>query len=105
MPRASKSGLRLVASGVPEPLYKAIMEEAEERQVDISVVLIDRLTFSEKYKATPEKIDLMVEKSLDTRPDRIDAALVRLIESGSPAVDKLADHVAMKIAQRQISRQ
>lgn len=104
MPRTQKGGFRLVASGVPEALYNSIIEEANERGVDISVVVIDRLAFSQKYMATPEKVDLMVEKSLETRPDMIDAAILRLIESDSPIVDKFADLVALKITQRQLSR-
>jgi hypothetical protein len=103
VPRTAKGGLKLVASGVSESLYNFVIDEAHDRSVDISVVVIDALKFYKENNPTPEKIQFLVEQSLEKRLDLLDAALMRLIDSDSKQAEKFADRVAMKIAQRQLS--
>ena len=80
------------------------MDEVDERGVDISVVVIDALNFYRENNPTPERVQMLVEKMLETRPDLVDASLLRLMESDSKVFDKMADHVATIITQRQFSR-
>jgi hypothetical protein len=101
-----KSGKKLTASGVSKSLYDFISDEAQERNVEKSIVIIDALNFYMDHRLTPERAELIIEEILVSKPELLEAPLERILEKkDSWVLDLFVNHVAAEIIKKQYFHQ
>jgi len=103
MPRQSKEGAK-VGANVSGPLREFIEQEARERGVDLSVVVIDALNFYKDYKPSPENVQVIVERILATKPELLDAPITRAIEKDPAILGKIASLIGAMALNKPTSR-
>ena len=98
--KESKSiGVRL-----PANLREFVEKEADERGVDLSVVVIDALAFYREFKPSPEHVELLVEDILKEKPELLSAPLESLLLRKSDILQKVVDQAAQMLLERRLSQ-
>ncbi len=103
MVRAAKETSK-IQGRIPTSLYKFVESEAATRGVDVTVVLIDALNFYKDHNLTPERAQDLVEGILNTKPELLDAPLMKAIEKNPAILEKIASHIGAMALNKQASR-
>lgn len=88
---------------IPTPLREFIEREAQTRGVDLSVVVIDALNFYKDHYLTPEHAQELVEEILETKPELLDAPLMKALEKNPKILEKIASQIGKMALNQQVS--